>query len=77
MVCGACGRILKDPESVQRGFGPVCYRKIMPPVPRKAKTVQGSKVNHGPLEDFDYTIPGQMELSDFLEMMENGGTGSD
>ena len=26
--CGYCGRLLTDPESMQRGFGPECWRKV-------------------------------------------------
>ena len=25
--CGICGRELKDKKSIERGFGPVCYKK--------------------------------------------------
>lgn len=32
--CIACGRILSDPSSVQRGYGPECYARI-----RRATTV--------------------------------------
>jgi hypothetical protein len=28
-TCGACGRLLEDEESVDRGIGPVCYAKIL------------------------------------------------
>lgn len=66
--CGKCGRTLKDPESIQRGFGPVCYRKVMPPVPRKEKIAQKKDDKYNALEELDFQIPGQMELSDFIEI---------
>lgn len=72
VLCGKCGRTLKDPESIQRGFGPVCYRKVMPPTPKKEKIVRKSNDNYNIMEDPDYQIPGQMELSDFIEMNAGG-----
>jgi hypothetical protein len=63
-----CGRILKEPESIQRGFGPVCYSKIMPKAPKMAKTVRGNNSNYNPMEDADYKVPGQMELSEFIDI---------
>ena len=27
-MCGRCGRELTDPESIRRGFGPECFKKI-------------------------------------------------
>lgn len=30
-VCALCGRELTDPESVERGIGPVCYGKLSRP----------------------------------------------
>lgn len=26
--CGKCGRPLKDPKSIERGFGPTCWAKV-------------------------------------------------
>lgn len=26
-VCGLCGRVLKDAESIRRGYGPTCFVK--------------------------------------------------
>lgn len=28
MRCGMCGKPLKNPKSVRRGIGPVCYSKL-------------------------------------------------
>lgn len=30
MICEKCGRALKDAESIQRGYGPICYKKMNP-----------------------------------------------
>lgn len=27
--CGICGRELQDKKSIERGFGPVCYKKYL------------------------------------------------
>lgn len=27
-ICGRCGRRLKTEQSVDRGYGPVCFRKV-------------------------------------------------
>jgi len=26
--CAKCGRVLTDPKSIKRGFGPKCWKKI-------------------------------------------------
>lgn len=26
--CGKCGRALKDPRSIKRGYGPNCWQKV-------------------------------------------------
>lgn len=28
MKCARCNRALKDPESIERGFGPICWAKV-------------------------------------------------
>lgn len=40
MICEKCGRALKDAESILRGYGPVCYKKIMPPRPKKTRAAK-------------------------------------
>ncbi len=62
MICGLCGRKLKNTKSKELGYGPVCYRKAFGTVPK----VKASK-EIGEGGDFhDYIIPGQMEMADFL-----------
>ncbi len=72
MVCGKCGRILRDPESILRGYGPVCYGKIAPELKKIARK-RKYKDNYDPMSEPDLQIPGQMELSDFIDMNEKGG----
>lgn len=71
MICEKCGRALKDSKSILRGCGPICYKKIMPPQPKQTRI---SKANgtYNIAEDPNYEVPGQMELSDFIEMPEGG-----
>lgn len=73
MVCGICGRKLKGDESIQRGYGPVCYRKVVPAKPKRKK---GLSETHCSIDEIpDYNIPGQMEISDFIDMPTDGGKG--
>lgn len=59
MRCMNCGKQLKDAKSIERGFGPVCWRKNNP----KAEKRKTSSNEDAPVEDFD--IPGQISLFDF------------
>lgn len=68
MICGSCGRTLNGSKSIERGYGPICYRKIHPIVSPKKK-----KIYDNPLDSPDYTVPGQMELTEFIEMEEKKG----
>lgn len=61
MVCGLCGRQLKDSKSIQRGYGPTCYQKANPSS-MKATACK----NYGSVEE--YIIPGQMGISEFIVM---------
>lgn len=70
MKCLVCGRALKDAMSIQRGYGPVCYRKINPA--GSQRTSGTSAAGYSVITDDDYSVPGQMELSEFIDMMEGG-----
>lgn len=35
--CNRCGRTLTNPKSIERGYGPVCFKKIGVPMTRKIK----------------------------------------
>lgn len=72
-MCAMCGRPLKGADSVERGYGPVCYRKINPPVARQRQSAENYNLAH----DVNYHVPGQMELSDFMEMLEESKEDSD
>lgn len=66
VICAMCRRLLKGVESIDRGYGPVCYRKIKPPTARK-RQLAGS---YNLVDDVNYNVPGQMELSDFMVIPE-------
>lgn len=62
MNCAKCGRILKGQSSIDRGYGPVCYRKMFP------EQFTG-KAGKGIAVEKEITdIPGQMCISDFIDM---------
>lgn len=67
MECLGCGRKLKDYKSISRGYGPVCYKKIEPKTVSAGSPVS-AKRSGSIFEDKDYSVPGQMELSEFIEM---------
>lgn len=66
MICGICGRVLRNPKSRKMGYGPVCYKKMYGSPPPREKA---SKTKHSDgIEDFrEHSISGQMEISDFLQ----------
>lgn len=69
MKCIKCGRELKDPESIARGIGPVCWQ-------RTHKTSMA--VHAGDPEEI--VIPGQMSIFDIIGEDDDGGregTGND
>lgn len=66
MICGMCGRPLKGAASIEKGYGPICYRKINPPTARQKSSVE----HYNLADDENYHVPGQMELSEFIDMPE-------
>ena len=61
-VCMECGRKLRSQQSKEVGYGPVCYRKMFP------EQFTG-KTNKGiAIEREIYDIPGQMDISDSIDM---------
>ena len=68
MICGICGRNLKGAKSIERGYGPICYQKIKPKTV-KSRTV-AARQSSCVFDDEDYSVPGQMELSEFIDMQE-------
>lgn len=62
MMCSLCGKPLKSINSIQIGYGPVCYRKIFG-CSMKSKKEKSFSIDNFPY----YDIPGQMTLEDYLE----------
>lgn len=64
MACGNCGRKLKDAKSMERGYGPVCWKRINGiEVPKRKKRTSAPKAL------VDNYIPGQLSIEDFKEVM--------
>ncbi len=60
MMCEKCGRKLKDAISIERGYGPVCWKQINGVV----CSIKKAKMNSEP-EIVNLDIPGQMSFEDF------------
>lgn len=58
MVCMNCGKRLKDAKSLERGFGPVCWRKTHPKTENRKKSI---KVDTA---EGNNNIPGQISFSE-------------
>lgn len=71
MICGICGRTLKGAKSKERGYGPICYQKIKPKTVT-SRSFSSKQCSGSVFDDEDYSVPGQMELSEFIEMPEGG-----
>lgn len=52
MICEKCGRALKDAESIQRGYGPICYKKMNP---QPIRSGNGSSSGYNLSEFMDMT----------------------
>lgn len=64
MICANCGRKLKDSVSIERGLGPICWKKI------HGVTRQEKKRGCSPEKSADTVeIPGQMSFKDFPKIM--------
>lgn len=44
MICGRCGRRLKDPVSIKIGYGPVCRAELGIEVERKPNEKNGPQL---------------------------------
>lgn len=64
MICKKCGRKLKDKKSIERGYGPICYGRIIGKYPGKNNTFPNRE---------EEQIPGQMEFKDFPEILPENG----
>lgn len=64
MRCAICGRKLKDPKSIELGYGPICYKNKSGSAAKiRKKGSQPGNMNHT-----SYQLPGQMTLYDFLQI---------
>jgi hypothetical protein len=80
-VCTRCGRGLIDPVSIQRGIGPVCWRRTHPDTVRRAPRPSHRQQSIGQLEllfDQPITPSGQavpdsdpLEIPEFLRRRVN------
>ena len=55
-TCGKCHRVLKDPRSIERGFGPVCWIAI-------SNDPQLNLFSTDPADESDYTYRFQIDNS--------------
>jgi hypothetical protein len=62
MQCSLCGRRLKSSDSIEVGYGPVCYQKVF----GSSKRTKSGETLLSADEIPYYDIPGQMSLEDFL-----------
>lgn len=58
MRCSVCGRPLRTEASRKLGMGPVCYEK---------KFGKPTRTSTPPEEEEEISIPGQMNIFDFIE----------
>lgn len=67
MICLNCGRRLKSAASREKGYGPVCYKKLFGDSPRSNRERNISKNADGP--DNDHELPGQIAMDDYLRKL--------
>ena len=65
MKCLICGRRLRNTQSKELGYGPVCYKRKFG-VSQHADRRDGSpSVDKAP----DFNLPGQISMFDYLQMV--------
>lgn len=64
MRCLICGRRLKNPKSIELGYGPICYQNKFGSVVRNRK--DDMKLISNSSSGFE--IAGQMTLDDFIQI---------
>lgn len=52
--CKKCGKILKDPDSIARGYGPECWYQMTGEVVSKKGSQKRKKPMKGQMSLFDY-----------------------
>ncbi len=71
MRCAKCGKLIRNPESVRAGYGPVCYEKLF----GKQPEIRGPNCRTGESDDDD--IPGQMSIEDLIGGADDDGGAAD
>lgn len=69
MICGRCGRRLKDPVSIKIGYGPVCRAELGIEVERKPNEKTGRSSLRQTDAEKEFDIPGQMSVFDHPEWL--------
>lgn len=64
MKCFICGRKLKNPQSRELGYGPICYKRKFGNSPRTG--CRGKDVAPAAREE-DYNLPGQISMDEYLQ----------
>lgn len=63
MRCRMCGKRITNPESLKRGFGPVCWAELHPQQVTKAADDEPEIIQ----------IPGQIDIEDWLRDCDGKG----
>lgn len=64
MKCSICGRTLRNTQSMELGYGPVCYRRTFGISPRLRRQREDTSSEDRML---DYNIPGQITIDEYLQ----------
>ena len=69
MICGRCGRRLKDPVSIKMGYGPVRRVEMGIEMERKRDKKPGRSSSQSGDSEREFDIPGQMSVFDNPEWL--------
>lgn len=69
MICGRCGRKLKDPVSIRMGYGPVCRAEMGIEEEGKRSVKSKAGASGSPDNERELEIPGQMSVFDIPEWL--------
>lgn len=64
MICGICGRKLKNAKSRELGYGPVCYKRKFGITPHASRRDADVSISTG--EAVNYEVPGQISMEEYL-----------
>lgn len=65
MRCSICGRKLKNPQSRELGYGPICYKRKFGIVPHADHGNTRSSIS----KIYDDGLPGQISMESYLQML--------